>query len=77
MPVLDGESEHQKNEEAPESEKKCNLGELPMRNSYNKREIGIDIVGNLDELEMLEIIERPLDNRNLENLIEIEDDAED
>ena len=67
------ENENDENEEAAASEQNCDFGELPMRNGMKKQEDGTHIIGNLDEPEMQEIIEEPVNNVIPEDVIELED----
>ena len=64
------------NKNALASEQNCDLGEIPMRNGTNNQADGAHIVGNLDESEMLEIIEEPVNNVVPEEVIELKDKIE-
>ena len=75
-PLHDEENDDDENKEAVASERNYNLGEIPMRNGTNDQEDGTHIVGNLDKPEMLEIIEKPVNNVFPEEVIELEDGIE-
>ena len=57
MSVVDDNNEKDENKEAAESDRNCNLGEIPKRNSHNKRGNRIHVEENVDEPEILEVVE--------------------
>ena len=65
-PALDTNIETDESEEAANSERNCNLGELPRQNHNVMRENDVLMEGNPDKPNRVEVLEKPLSQGNQE-----------